>query len=426
MIRHLDLFSGMGGFALAVMMLGHETIGFCDNDKASQELVGLRWPGVPLHDDIRTLTGAIVDSWGGCDLITGGFPCQPFSVAGSRRGAEDDRSLWPEMARVIDECRPRYVLAENVAGIVSMELDRVLSDLEALGYSARPAIVPAVSVDAKHRRDRVWIMAYADGVGIEGIGERIHRGDQGARGDDHALPSGEHVAHTTGKRLRRPWDPWIWRPAEPLMGGTLDGVSPRLDGLGEYGERSINAVIREVERIEDGPTTYQRTAEVLQALRDALRAQGDGEHTGIWPSQVLLAYVCQLEEWATHKARIFMEGEAASQSEMRSVRTGDGAASAPFGSGCDQQRIEQHPDSMQAVSRLLAHHAEAAWMAYRWKNAGHLIRPWAINDGMMWDEGISRVAHGVPSRVGRLRLLGNGIVPAVAYEILSVMIGEAA
>ena len=111
-----------------------------------------------LHPDIFSLNGA---DYAGVDLLTGGFPCQPFSVAGKRLGKADDRAIWPEMLRVIREAKPTWIIGENVAGIVSMELDNILSDLESLGYSAWPLVIPACAVDARHRRDRVWIVAHA-------------------------------------------------------------------------------------------------------------------------------------------------------------------------------------------------------------------------------------------------------------------------
>jgi site-specific DNA-cytosine methylase len=108
-----------------------------------------------LFEDIRSLDGS---EFAGVSLITGGFPCQPFSCAGKRRGTADDRHLWPEMLRVIAEARPAWVLGENVAGIINMELDTVLSDLEGIGYACRPFVIPACGVDARHRRNRVWIV----------------------------------------------------------------------------------------------------------------------------------------------------------------------------------------------------------------------------------------------------------------------------
>jgi DNA (cytosine-5)-methyltransferase 1 len=161
-MRHLDLFSGISGFALAAQWVWgdeHEIISFCDNDKVAQCALKKHWPGVPIHDDIKTLDAT---KWQGTvDLVTGGFPCQPFSCAGKRRGKADDRYLWPEMLRVIDECQPRWVLGENVAGIVNMELESVCASLEGEGYEVQPLVIPACAVDAPHIRARVWIVAHA-------------------------------------------------------------------------------------------------------------------------------------------------------------------------------------------------------------------------------------------------------------------------
>ncbi len=192
MNEHLDLFSGIGGFALAAQWNGVRTVGFCEREPYAQQVLKERFGAVvadtqserrgeagelrhgepkewasgrrpQIHPDIRTLDG----TWyRGVWLLTGGFPCQPFSVAGKRLGASDDRALWPEMLRVIDQARPTWVLGENVPGIITLELDRVLSDLERIGYSCRPFVVPACAVDAHHRRDRVWIVAHAEGGGL--------------------------------------------------------------------------------------------------------------------------------------------------------------------------------------------------------------------------------------------------------------------
>ena len=197
---HLDLFSGIGGFAIAAQRCGYTTVGFCEKELYAQHILKERFGAVladamcdrlnsgentgttdrrseenewslgkgfehrkvgrpSLHPDIFTLNGA---DYAGVDLLTGGFPCQPFSVAGQRRGKEDDRAIWPEMLRVIDEAQPTWIIGENVAGIVTMELDNILSDLEAIGYSAWPIVVPACAVDARHRRDRVWIIGRRD------------------------------------------------------------------------------------------------------------------------------------------------------------------------------------------------------------------------------------------------------------------------
>jgi DNA (cytosine-5)-methyltransferase 1 len=153
---HLDLFSGIGGFALAAGWAGFETIGFCDNEPYAQAVLKKHWPDVPIHGDIKALDGT---AHRGVTLLTGGFPCQPFSCAGEQRGKDDDRYLWPQMLRVIQEARPAWVVGENVAGIIGLALDQVCSDLEECGYEVEPIIIPACGVDAPHRRNRVWIIA---------------------------------------------------------------------------------------------------------------------------------------------------------------------------------------------------------------------------------------------------------------------------
>jgi len=172
-LKVLDLFSGIGGFSLGFEWAGMETVAFCEFDKYCQNELKKNWPNVPIFDNIKTLKG---DDVGPVDLICGGYPCQPFSLAGKRCGQEDDRHLWPEMLRIIKEVRPTWVVAENVTGHVTMGLDTVLSDLEGEGYSVVPLIIPACAVDAQHRRDRVWIIAHTicsasrdnRGVGDEG------------------------------------------------------------------------------------------------------------------------------------------------------------------------------------------------------------------------------------------------------------------
>lgn len=163
-LTHLSLFSGIGGLDIAAEWAGFETVGQCEWADYPTKVLEKHWPDVPRWRDIRTLTKESFHERTGLrtvDIISGGFPCQPFSVSGKRRGCEDDRYLWPEMLRVIEELRPRWVVGENVAGIVNMALDQVLSDLESLGYATGAFIIPACAVDAPHRRDRVAIVAHA-------------------------------------------------------------------------------------------------------------------------------------------------------------------------------------------------------------------------------------------------------------------------
>ena len=156
-MRLLDLFSGIGGFSYAAEKLvgGYKTVAFCEMDEFCQKVLQKHWPEIPIYDDVRTLDATRL---GRIDIVTGGYPCQPFSQAGKRQGEKDERHLWPEMLRIIKSCKPRYVVAENVAGHVNMGLDQVLTDLENQGYTTRPIIIPACAKNAPHRRDRVWII----------------------------------------------------------------------------------------------------------------------------------------------------------------------------------------------------------------------------------------------------------------------------
>jgi DNA (cytosine-5)-methyltransferase 1 len=200
-LKHLDLFSGIGGFALAARMVGSiETVAFCECEPYAQAVLKKHWPDVPICNDIHQLKG---NDYGPIDIITGGFPCQPYSLAGKRKGNDDNRALWPEMFRVIREARPRWVLGENVAGIVSLALDGVLTDLENEGYTCQAFIIPACAVNAKHRRDRVWIVGHSQDNRMEGMrsgGEQVASGNAGEK---VSMRPSEIVAHAPRKSIQR-------------------------------------------------------------------------------------------------------------------------------------------------------------------------------------------------------------------------------
>jgi DNA (cytosine-5)-methyltransferase 1 len=158
-LRHLDLFSGIGGFSLGLERTGgFQTVGFCDNDKKTHLVLKKHWPDVPIYDDVSTLKGSDL---GTIEIITGGFPCQDLSVAGKGAGLEGARSgLWWQFHRLIKEAQPRWVIAENVSALRSRGLDQVLRSLDQIGYDAEWHCVPASAVGAPHQRDRIWILAY--------------------------------------------------------------------------------------------------------------------------------------------------------------------------------------------------------------------------------------------------------------------------
>lgn len=205
-MNHASLFSGIGGFDLAAREVGWNNVFQCEIDPFCQSVLKYYFPKTVLYEDIKRTD---FTSWKGkIDVLTGGFPCQPFSVAGQRKGADDNRYLWPEMLRVIRETRPLWVIGENVAGITNMVqpgsetdvetksdqdeenyketileqeyiINTICDDLEREGYSVQPIIVPACGVGAPHRRDRVWFITRSEGDGDRGAS---HEGGGTAQG----------------------------------------------------------------------------------------------------------------------------------------------------------------------------------------------------------------------------------------------------
>lgn len=263
MKKHIDLFSGIGGFALAVDTVwpGSEHI-FCDNDTFCQQVLKKHWPKSKIYGDIRTIanTGSkkqrgvpsgtrqeIPEAWDSCDILTGGFPCQPFSQAGRRQGTEDDRYLWPAMLAVIRSCKPTWVIAENVRGLATwnhgLALEQVCLDLEAQGYEVRALIIPAVAVNAPHRRDRIWFVAHrADkhdhrsGEKRRGRGKLTDKNSDAANSGNAGLQRNEQpAAFGKGKRspqsiAQRSWDE-NWPEVAAELCRVDDGLPAELDGF---------------------------------------------------------------------------------------------------------------------------------------------------------------------------------------------------
>ena len=162
-LKVLDLFSGIGGFTLGLDSTNFfETVKFVEKDKYCQKVLQKNFPNIPIEEDIKNVKG----KEGEADVICGGFPCQPFSVAGKQKGTSDDRHLWPEMFRLIREIKPQFVIGENVKNIINIQdgvvFETVCTDLESEGYEVQPFNIPAAGVGAPHRRERVWIVAYAE------------------------------------------------------------------------------------------------------------------------------------------------------------------------------------------------------------------------------------------------------------------------
>ncbi len=214
-LKVLDLFSGIGGFSLGLERTGgFQTVAFCEYEPYLQQVLKKHWPDVPCFKDVRDLKGEDIEET--VDIITGGYPCQPFSQAGRRLGADDDRHLWPEFNRIIGELRPTWVIGENVTGHISMGLDKVLSDLEEQGYSARTFDIPSVSVSANHKRSRVWTVAYANSAGSQRRSKTRDTKDFRKGGDEQSLRCGDST--------RSAWS------FEPKLGRMADGLPSGMDG----------------------------------------------------------------------------------------------------------------------------------------------------------------------------------------------------
>lgn len=217
---HLDLFSGIGGFGLAAKWNGIETQAFCEIDPWARKILRRHWPETKIYDDVRQLNGHAHE---GVSIITGGFPCQDISCAGKGAGLDGERSgLWKELHRIICEARPRYAVMENVSALTYRGLGRVLGDLAESGYGAEWMCLPASRIGACHRRERIWILAYADG-------ERL--GDAS-------------LGHATIRQLERlsPKDFWLPIVSESPICGVDDGIPGRVDRLRGLG----NAIVPQV------------------------------------------------------------------------------------------------------------------------------------------------------------------------------------
>lgn len=165
-MKSIELFAGIGGIALAAEWAGIETVAFCEREPFCQKVLNKHWPSVPIFDDVCTLNKKKLEERGvdvgAVDIISGGYPCQPFSNAGDRKGEKDDRHLWPEVKRLLQEIRPTWFIGENVAGHITLGLDSVLFDLESIGYTWQPFVIPASAVGANHERYRVFILAHSN------------------------------------------------------------------------------------------------------------------------------------------------------------------------------------------------------------------------------------------------------------------------
>ena len=201
-LRHVDLCSGIGGFSLGFEWAGlSKPILFCDTEKWCREILAKNFPNVPIATDVKELANDPERLVPDCDILTAGYPCQPFSVAGKQKGTEDDRHIWPYILRIVAQKRPTWCVFENVHGHIAMGLDQVLADLESEGYSTRTFVVPACGVNAPHRRDRLWIIAHSELAYSVSI-RRGRRNSTGCETGEQQVQSEEQGRGSVGRETK--------------------------------------------------------------------------------------------------------------------------------------------------------------------------------------------------------------------------------
>ena len=270
-VKHGSLFSGIGGFDLAAEWIGWKNLFNCEWEEFPRKVLKHHFPNAEQYGDIREFNAT--DYAGRIDILSGGFPCQPYSTAGKRLGKEDERHLWPEMLRIIRECSPRWIVGENVRGLVNwsggLVFEEVCADLEACRYSVQPFILPACAVNAPHRRDRVWFVANSnDERTSAGFGQvQSANGEVSQRHDDaESCNAGDWNAPNTecdglehgsqrgsvntgeGKARERiakyvKAEGWTRFPTQPPLCGGDDGLPRELDGItfSKWRKESIKA-----------------------------------------------------------------------------------------------------------------------------------------------------------------------------------------
>ena len=362
-LTHLSLFSGIGGLDLAAEWAGIKTVGQCEWADYPTKVLERHWEGVPRWKDIRTLTGESFYERTGrrtVDIISGGFPCQPFSVAGKQRGKEDDRYLWPEMVRVIKELRPTWIVGENVAGIVRMALPDILSELEACGYRTRTFLIPACAVGARHRRYRVAIVAYSNSGG------QLYR---------------EHEINTTETREQ------AQRQSFQCRAG-----AGNVENSGSFGRGKSEDVCEQQGRAE-----FERTGEAV--------ADAESQPSGGLPIRKKTeqpGFVGSSEDVQHSNSAVRKEQHASAKPDKEGF----------IGWGCDERSNRISDWTAESVLGGMVDGFSAGMDG----DLDFLINHY-------WDDepDIPRIATGIEHRTDRLKCLGNAVVPQQFYPIFKAI-----
>jgi DNA (cytosine-5)-methyltransferase 1 len=416
MLTHLSLFSGIGGLDLAAEWAGFQTVGQCEFADYQTKVLEKHWPSIPRWRDIRDVSARDFIRRTGIHpgeltIISGGFPCQPFSVAGKQKGKEDDRYLWPEMRRVISELHSAYIIGENVPGILKIAADDVCKDLEREGYEVGIFDYEAAAVGAPHRRERFFFVGYTKHNGLSaakvtrGINQAGNynekRQNEASKFKGAGKPIGsENVCSPAGLRTKlygagyntntkRLYRSPEWWAAEPDVGRGFDGLSAILDEIGGLSDAAKN-----------------RACEILCDVRESFTPEAVqrafGGFQGISAEEILLAFLCKYEE-KCFRIGTSETGGTVSEGLLRGMWRTVESARASYRREYHSQLAKEYSDALLRLS-----HGAPSLMPQAWANGA-------------WEDGIERVTHSVKHRVDRLKCLGNAVVPYQAYPIFKAI-----
>jgi len=397
-MKVLDLFSGIGGFSLGLESTGHfKTVAFCDNDKFCKLILDKHWKGVKIYDDVKEISKKKFkeDNIEFPDIITGGFPCQPFSVAGKQQGTSDSRHLWPEMFRIIKDFAPRWVIGENVKGLTNIQdgvvFETVCSDLEGEGYEVRTFNIPAAGVQAPHRRERLWIVAHSKS-------ERTRENNKGLWSGSSRISGGQGTSGTEDVV-----NPFSQYESEPIKGSNeeesrIQEEHRQKDSTTRESSRtgSVWGTNKGHEDMENSRRTLRQGSE-LQGENGNETKEGNADQSqrssGTSRSNVANTERQRLEGFSEHSTTISRQDQGTYTGDEGSRRENETMVDSSTGR-CTPQETEVQPGRYSSF--------DSSWWQF--------------------EPELGRVAHGVSGRVHRLKALGNSIVPKIVQEIGNAII----
>ena len=406
-LKVLDLFSGIGGFSLALESTGHfQTIGFVENDEYCQAVLQHHFPEVPILGDIKNVTKETVPTRP--DVICGGFPCQPFSVAGDQRAKDDPRHLWPEMLRIIKEQKPTWVVGENVSGLVKLGLDEILDEMEDQGYSTRTFNIPAFSVGAPHQRQRLWIIGH--------LGDPEHNGSP--------TPERERGLLKQSEEQKKQISIWEFEGTSSASGDVAnpdnEGVRSRIGGDDfdyeeESGEGGVDG------EGSAGDDEWYDTSPTQDEGVDVANPDVIGSSSEQFRDIRGLAKKSREEKGRRSKSSVRIETRSSNVSDTDNTRDRTQEHRVDEDGKKNIQGRQEHTQSKS--SRHGADIPDPNGKGLQGQRKKYKLpkskRKREIGGSSWWDiePNVGRVAYGVPNRVFKLRALGNSIVPQIAQKI---------